>query len=159
MKIDEDSLDLTFDIARDALKTQQEQKASLENKAGMLLVFAGGILALLMNAWNTIILFPLISQQIILAGVFIFSLSVLSSLRVAWVQRYRVDPNPYSLAQQYLNRTESETKLQLISNWSETWNVNMAVIERNAMLLRIAFGLQVIAFLLLGSAFGLSIFR
>ena len=158
MDENEDSLQLTFDIAREALKTQQELKASLENKASMLLVFAGGILALLMNAWNTIINFPLIGQQIILGGVVIFALSVILSLTVAWVKKYRVDPNPYHLAKNYVNRPESETKLQLISNWSETWNVNKVVIEQNALVLRIAFGLQVVAFLMLGVAFGLSIF-
>ena len=158
MKIIDDSLQLSFDTAREALKTQQEQKVSLENKANMLLVFAGGILALLMNAWNTIIQFPLISQQLIVGSVVIFSISVILSLTVAWVKKYRVDPNPYTLAKNYLNRPESETKLQLISNWSETWNVNKVVIEQNALLLRVAFGIQVIAFLMLGVAFGLSIF-
>jgi hypothetical protein len=110
-----------------------------------------------MNAWNTIIRFPLLGQRIIVLAVSFFALSVLMSLRVAWVQRYRVDPNPYTLAQNYLNRPEQDTKLQLISNWSETWKENMDVIERNALLLRVAFGFQVAAFLLLGAAFGISI--
>lgn len=158
MQTDTDSVELIFSVTKDALTIQQEQKASLENKANMLLVFAGGILALLMNAWETLLQFPLISQEIVLLSVGFFALSVLLAFIVAWVHRYRMDPNPYELAEKFLNKTEQETQLQLIANWRATWKFNMEIIERNSLILRVAFGFQVVAFLSLGLAFAISIF-
>lgn len=158
MKTDTDSIELIFSVTKDALVIQQEQKASLENKANMLLVFAGGILALLMNAWDTLTRFPLVSQVIVLLSVGFFALSVLLAFVVAWVHRYRMDPNPYELAEKYLKKPEQKTKLQLIANWRATWKHNMEIIERNSLFLRVAFGFQVAAFLALGLAFAISIF-
>lgn len=153
-----DSVDLIFSVTKDALLTQQEQKASLETKANMLLVFAGGILALLMNAWVTLLHFPLISQGIVLVSVALFAISVLLAFIVVWVRRYRIDPNPYELADSFLNEPERDTKLQLISNWRDTWKFNREIFEYNALILRVSFGFQVTAFLLLGLAFGIGIF-
>ena len=158
MKTDTDSIELIFSVTKDALTIQQEQKASLENKANMLLVFAGGILALLMNAWETLLHFPVISQEIVLLSVGFFAVSVLLAFVVAWVHRYRMDPNPYELAEKFVDKPEQETKLQLISNWRATWKFNMKIIERNSFILRTAFGFQVAAFLSLGLAFAISIF-
>jgi hypothetical protein len=156
---DENSLELIFEVARDALKAQQDQKMSLENKANMLLLFAGGIFALLMNSWNTIVHFLMASQVIILASVSFFAASVILAISAIWVQKYRIDPNPYELAQNFLNSPEEETKLQLISNWADTWKVNLNILERNSYLLRLSFLTQVIAFFLLGIALFVSIFR
>jgi hypothetical protein len=158
MDNNKDSINLIFSVTKDALAIQQEQKVSLENKANMLVVFAGGILALLMNAWETLLNFPVIGQQIVLISVGFFAVSVLLAFVVAWVHKYRMDPNPYELAEEFLNKTELDTQLQLISNWRATWKFNMEIIERNSLILRIAFGFQVVAFLQLGLAFAISIF-
>ena len=158
MDKEKDSIDLIFSVTKETLATQQEQRVSLETKANMLVVFAGGILALLMNAWGTLLDFPVISQQIVLLSVGFFAISVLLAFVVAWVHKYRMDPNPYELAEEFLNKTELETQLQLISNWRANWKFNLEIIERKSLILRVAFGTQVFAFLLLGLAFVISIF-
>lgn len=158
MEPDKDSIDLIFSVTKDALIFQQGQRESLESKANMLLVFAGGILALLMNAWDTLVKFPVISQEIVLLSVATFAISVLLAFIVAWVHKFRMDPNPDKLAENFIDELERDTKLQLIANWRATWSYNFAITERNSLILRIAFGLQVAAFLLLGLAFAISIF-
>jgi hypothetical protein len=86
-----------------------------------------------------------------------FSVSVILANLVTWVRRYRTDPNPETLAQNYLNLPLQETQLQLISNMIGSWKTNNVLIERNAIFLRITFVVQAIAFVLLGIGLLLSI--
>jgi hypothetical protein len=155
----EDSLDLIYEVVRDTLRTQQEQKSALETKASMLLLFAGGIFALLMNSWNTLIKFPAIGQIVLLGSVSLFAASVILAIFVIWVRKFRIDPEPRELARNFLNRPTHETKLQLISNWGETWKYNLDILEQSSIYLRLSFMAQALAFVLLGIALFVSVFR
>ena len=155
---DNNSVSLIYENIKDLLAIQQSQKISLENKASMLMAFAGGIFALLMGARDTIITTSFNSQIFILTGIVFFAFSVICSTIVTWVRSYRIDPNPEILAGDYLNHSSEETKLQIISNMISSWKENSIIVERNAVFLRIAFISQSLAFTSLGIALFISIF-
>lgn len=154
----DNSVSLIHETVRNLLSIQQSQKTSLENKASMLMAFAGGMFALLMGARETIILIPVSGQIFVLISVVLFAISVICSTIVSWVRSYRIDPNPEVLAHEYLNQPSDETKLQMISNMLGSWKENSVIIERNAIVLRVAFVSQSLAFTLLGVALFISLF-
>ena len=154
----ENSVSLIHETVRNLHSVQQSQKTSLENKASMLMAFAGGMFALLMGARETIILIPVSGQILVLIGIVLFAISVICSTIVSWVRSYRIDPNPEVLAHEYLNQSPDETKLQMISNMIGSWKENSVIIERNAIILRLAFVSQSLAFTSLGVALFISLF-
>jgi hypothetical protein len=156
--MENNSVALIYGIVKDLLSMQQNQKASLENKGSMLMAFAGGMFALLMGAREAILLTPLDSQIFVLVGISLFTISVIIAIIVTWVRSYRIDPNPEVLANEYLNKSPDEIKLQLISNMIGAWRDNSLLIERNANALRLAFLAQALAFISLGTALFLSLF-
>lgn len=151
------SLELIYEISKEKLNIQQTQKNSLENKASTLIAFTGGILALLMGAYDTITKYPIISQTLIIISVIGFALTVIQSIAVIWVKKYRTDPNIEKLAENYLEKSQDEVTLQLISNCIGAWKHNEKIIERNADLLKFAFLYESIALILLGTSFGISV--
>jgi hypothetical protein len=146
----EDSILLIYTLIRESVTSQYSRKSTLETKAGTLIAFAGGMFALLMGARETILLTPQTSKTLILVSVSLFAGSVVFSNFVTWVRQYREDPDPNKLAQHYLERSERETRLQVISNLINTWQTNHRQLERIAIYLRLAFLTQAIAFILLG---------
>jgi len=152
-----DNLELIYEITKEKMDHQQTRKNALENKASALTAFSGGMFALLMGARETILNYPFSSQILIIISILGFSVSVLQSMIVIWVKKYRNDPNIEKLAETYLEKSKEETLLQLISNSIGAWKHNETKIERNASVLRFAFLLQSAAFVLLGIAFGISI--
>jgi hypothetical protein len=157
MKQDNSSVSLIYSVVKDTLAYQQGQKTSLETKASALTAFAGGMFALLMGARETLLLVEKTSQILILISVALFAVSVILANIVTWIRKYRADPDPEALAQNYLEVPLQEIQLQIISNMIGTWKTNKTLIERNAIYLRFGFLLQAIAFILLGSALFLSI--
>jgi hypothetical protein len=152
-----DSVFLIYTLIRESIASQQTQKSSLESKASTLIAFAGGMFALLMGARETILLFPNSSQTLILIGITLFAISIIFANLVTWVRKYRVDPDPENLANHYLGIPERETQLQIISNLIARWQDNHAKLERVAFFLNLTFGVQALAFILLGIAFLLSV--
>ena len=150
--IKNDSISLIYTSIKEQLASQQDQKRSIESKASTLIAFAGGIFALDMGAWDTIIKFPVVSQIFILIGVGFFIISIIFSSIVAGVRKYRSDPEPEAFAKYYLDKPLEETHLQVISNWVDSWKANNKVLEQKALYLRITFIIQTIAFLLHGIA-------
>lgn len=145
------SADLIHTIIKETLVSQQTQKSTLESKAGTLTAFAGGMLALLISAKDEILSLQLDARMLVVLCIILFSLSIVLSTIVGWVRKYRSDPNPEALIENYLNISEADLKLQLISNYLGVWKNNARRIEKNAILLKIALVAQTLAFLLLGA--------
>lgn len=154
---DKDSVALVYSVIKETLAAQQAQKTSLETKASTLTAFAGGMFALLMGARETLIQLSRTSQTLILLSVSLLAISVVLANVVTWVRRYRADPNPQVLAQNYLESPLQQTQLQLMSNWIGAWQTNDALIERNALFLRFAYLTQAAGFVALGVALSLSV--
>jgi hypothetical protein len=146
-----------YGTIKDSLEAQQALKNTLENKASMLLGFAGVMLALLIGARETILQLSQSNQILIVTSITLFGLSVLFAIVVTWVRSYRADPNPEALAKNYLTKEPEKTRLQLISNLIGVWKDNKKILERNSVYLRLTFVAQAIAFLCLGVALLLSI--
>lgn len=144
------SSELIYSIVKESLSVQQVQKATLESKANTLTGFAGGMIALLLGFKDNIISLSLITKYLVITSIVLFLLSILLATIVGWVRKYRSDPNPQALAENYLDTTESKVKLQLISNYLGTWRNNSKQLEQNAVLLRLALISQTLAFVLLG---------
>lgn len=156
--MEDNSISVIYESIKNSISAQQNQKASLENKASMLMAFAGGIFALLMGARESLLLIPINSQIFVLVGIVLFAISVIFTTIVTWVRSYRIDPNPEALAHEYINSSPDETKLQLISNMIGSWKRNSTIIERNAIILRLAFLSQSLAFISLSIALFTSLF-
>ena len=157
MAKEENSVLLIYEVVKESLVAQQAQKNSLETNASTLIAFAGGMFALLMGSREALLLLSRVSQVLILISISSFALSVVLSNVVTWIRRYRVDPDPEGLAENYLHLPLEETKLQLVSNLIGTWKSNKDLLERNANYLRLAFLCQAIAFVLLGVSLFLSV--
>lgn len=152
-----DSITLIYSVLKEVLASQMDQKKSLETKASMLIAFAGGMFALLMGARDTLITLSFASQVLLVVSIALFALSVILATIASWVRRYRADPNPEILAENYLQRSEQETMLQLTSNLIGVWRRNATLLESSASFVRIAFLAQSCAFVVLGVALFLSI--
>jgi len=144
------STELIYNVTKESLSAQQAQKATLESKAGTLTGFAGGMIALLLGFKDNIATLPSSAKYIVITSIVLFLLSILLATIVGWVRKYRSDPNPQALADNYLNNDESEVKLQLIANLLGAWQNNSKQLESSAVLLRLAMLIQTIGFLLLG---------
>jgi len=144
------STDLIYSVIKEILISQQVQKSTLETKGSTLTAFAGGMIALLIGAKDEIATLQSNAKLMVISSVILFILSIIFSTIVGWVRKYRSDPNPQTLAENYLTKTESKLKLQLIANHLGAWRNNSRQLERNAALLRIALIAQTFAFLLLG---------
>jgi len=144
------SAELIYSVTKESLSAQQAQKATLESKASTLTGFAGGMIALLIGFKDNIVSLPTIAKLIVITSIILFSLSIVLATIVGWVRKYRSDPNPQALAENYLGKAESMVRLQLIANLLATWRNNSRQLERNAVLLRLALAAQTLAFILLG---------
>jgi hypothetical protein len=145
------SVDLIYDVVKEALAAQQKQKDTLETKASTLIAFAGAIFALLMTGYSTLVSFGMLSKIFIVVSVVAFGISVVLLIVVTWVRQLRSDPNPIALATPvFLNNEPQKTRLQLISNWTAAWEENHSDLERRAKFLRWAFFAQAVGFILLG---------
>ncbi|MCI0551480.1 MAG: hypothetical protein L0287_11030 [Anaerolineae bacterium] len=118
------SADLIYTVIKESLSAQQVQKNTLETKASTLTGFAGAMIALLIGAKTEILSLPSAAKLMVIVSVFLFSLSILFATIVGWVRKYRTDPNPQALAENYLTEAESKVKLQLIANHLGTWKNN-----------------------------------
>jgi len=145
------SSELIYTVTKESLSAQQVQKATLESKSSTLTGFAGGMIALLLGFKDNIASLPLIAKLMVIASVVLFLLSILLATVVGWVRKYRSDPNPQALAENYLDRDESKVKLQLIANLLGTWRNNSKQLEASAILLRLAMLIQITGFVLLGA--------
>lgn len=154
---EENSIVLIFESVKDSVAQQRAQKETLENKASMLIAFAGGMFALLMSARETLITLAAPNRILLLISIVLFAVSVVLCNVVTWIRRYRVDPEPKALAKNYLNMSPKQTRLQIISNTIGTWERNRKLLEDNANILRWAFICQAAAFVLLGIALFLSV--
>ncbi len=144
------SAELIYSVTKESLSAQQAQKTTLESKASTLTGFAGGMIALLIGFKDNIVSLPSIAKLIVITSIILFSLSIFLATIVGWVRKYRSDPNPQALAENYLDKAESGVRLQLIANFLATWRNNSRQLERNAVLLRLALAAQTLAFILLG---------
>jgi hypothetical protein len=145
------SAELIFDVTKESLSAQQAQKATLESKASTLTGFAAGMIALPLGFKDNIVSLPSIAKLMVITSIVLFLLSILLATIVGWVRKYRSDPNPQALAENYLDKDESKVKLQLISNLLGTWRNNSKQLEGNAILLRLAMLIQTTGFILLGA--------
>lgn len=148
----QNSIDFIHETTKDAITLQQTQRTSIENKANALMGFAGAVFALLMGTINILQTITIFIQMIIIFCVILFIGSVVLSLLINWTRKYRVDPEPEQLASNYLDKTESQVKLQVMSNMLDAWKSNARILERIGRLLTWAFGMQALAFILLATA-------
>jgi hypothetical protein len=148
-----------FEATKEALTQQDKQKGALETKANILTAFAGGMFGLLMSSFDTIQLFEILSQIMIVISVILFVFSVFLATLVLWVRRYRTDPNPEMLGQTYISKPALETRLQVTSNMIAAWKANHTILERNSQYLRAGFVIQAAAFILLGVSFLITLFQ
>lgn len=153
-----DSISIIYSITKETLSTQQNQKSSLESKSNTLIGFAGGMIALLIGAKDILKSMQPPASLLVLISICLFLVSILLATIVGWVRKYRTDPNPSTLAKNYLDKSEQEVQLQLIANLITAWEDNFRQLESNAVLLRIALIIQTLAFILLGIVLVFSIY-
>ena len=151
------SVDLIYQISKEAILLQMNQRNSLETKASTLIAFAGVIFALSMGALDNLIQLSGLLQSLLVISVIFFFFSIILCTIVSWIRYYRLHPNIETLARKYTELPEEETKLQITSNLIDDWKSNHKRIEQNALFLRLAFIFQTIAFIILGLTLLLSI--
>src|SRR6185436_16162152 len=105
-----DSVDLIYILARDSIPAQQIQKNTLEAKASTLVGFAGGMLALLLGFKDSMQTLQSLAKLLVAISVCFFLLSIFLASIVGWVRKYRYDPDPNALAENYLNKSERGVK-------------------------------------------------
>ena len=154
---EKNSVSLIYSTSKESLSAQQTQKSVLESKSNTLIGFAGGMIALLLNATNDIQTMQPITKSLIFISIGLFVFSILLATFVGWVRKYRSYPNIDTLSEYYLDKPEQDVQLQLISNFVEVWKENSIQLERKATILRIALTAQTLAFILLGTVLMLSL--
>lgn len=129
------SNDLIYKEVKRRLGEQSTSIKSIDTKAALVLSFVGAILAGLVNSswFNNL---SLSYHLFILAPL---GLACITGLATLLVRSYRSDPDPKNLIEGYKNKTEAETKAQLIRNYEDVFSKNEPKVNQKAMLSKISF--------------------
>lgn len=142
-----DSSEIIFSLCKEDVNLQIQQRNSLETKANTLIGFSGVMFALIITALDKILVLDIKTKCFILIGVFLFVLSIIMATIVSWVSHYYLYPDLSVLFSNYFKRNSEETKLELIKRFTEDGPRNYKVLEKKAVILRIAYFLQLLGFL------------
>ncbi len=127
------SLDLVFSEVKERLVIQFEAIDSLDSKVGTVLSTASVVMSigagLQLSFPNAIEVGPLI---VLIAGAIAYCACMAYSVQAFQVRDYRRDPEPRPLMDNYLDEDEALTKRQLIANLVESFESNVAAIDRKA---------------------------
>ncbi len=132
---EKNSDDLIFSEIKRRLEDIRQSSSSLDTKAALTLTFTGAILAGLVNAaWFLKLGF--VWHILILSG---FGLTALIALAAVLARQFRQDPDPKALISLYANKSEKQTKGQLIVNFSDCYSHNAKIVANKGRLLKAAF--------------------
>lgn len=125
---------ILYQEIKERLKDQFESINIIDTKAGIILGFAGAILAALLNSnWFESLelhFLVLILSPICLTTVFAFG--------AFFVRNYKKDPEPSKLIDQYQEKSFEETRGQLIRNFEDCFNTNKEKIMKKKFFLNLS---------------------
>ncbi len=132
--------DLILAEIKDRLAAQTAQKNALDTKAGLVVtggaVFLAAVLQALLFPAKTV---PGIVNVLALIAVLALAMAIGLGLWAYWLIRMERPPEPRVLREEYLARTESHTRLDLIDSYIEAFEQNEAKLEFRSVILRFAF--------------------
>src|SRR5882757_4885539 len=133
--------ELIFQEIKRRLTEQSTSIKSIDTKAALILSFVGAILAGLVNSsW-----FNGLSSSYHLLILLPLGLTCLTSLGTLLVRGYRADPDPKGLINGYQDKTQDQTRGQLIKNYEDVYTKNEPTIKDKALLSKVAFILLALA--------------
>ncbi len=149
------SLDLIFELMKEAIAGQREQVNSLDSKANFILgsatafVSAALVLQAVLLTPSTVrtssaISCPILANKFLhtlpLLGVLLMYLCVLFAAYLAYkVRTYKQAPNPDELYNTYLVQEESKTKAEIFEAMRHAYKLNTHTIEKKTLLLKVSF--------------------
>lgn len=119
VKLNEQSLRIIIDEARDKLNDQLDSVKNLDSKATVIVSFSGVILTILLTS-STL---NNGSRFAVLIGVFVF-LAALLSIAVLLVRSFKRDPNPRNFYTGYANKSHIETLEVLAGSFITSYEEN-----------------------------------
>jgi hypothetical protein len=134
------SLDFIFDEVSRQIDSQSSRIDALNEKASIILGFSGVILTLLMSSAATIALKSWITFISICIAAFLAAVTMVTSALAYGIRKYRLDPDPESLAKGYLDQPLDVVKLQVLSNKIETYKKNERIVDRIARQILVCYG-------------------
>ena len=145
---EKNSDDIIFNEVKARLSDLRQTSNSLDTKAAIVLSFTGAILAGLVNA-SWFLKLGFVYHILILGG---FGVTALLALAVVLTRRFRQDPDPNGLIALYANRSERETKGQLIVNFGDCYSHNSKIVGNKALILKAGLIALVISLMVLSAA-------
>lgn len=139
------SLEVIFEEVRRRLESQRESTDSLNTRAGLIL----GLSALILT--SSMSFGELGSQSVwlkVLLLIFTFGAAGFSLLGYM-IAKYRVDPEPRPLVENYLKDHEFSTKKQILDNWVDSYEENRRKILRKAKYVIVSLASLMMAFVVL----------
>lgn len=130
---------------KERLRDQLDSVDTLDTKSGITIAFVGALIGGLANSSWFIGLHYYFMLPIMIA----LTLTTLFALISILSREYRKDPEPSELVNKYKDKTEIETKAQLIRNFEDCFNANESIISFKKKMLNIAFTLLFVSIILL----------
>jgi hypothetical protein len=146
------SLDFIFDEVSRQVDRQFAQIDFLNTKAGILLGFSGVILTLILASAGTLVstgtnpawTWNWVTFPSIIGATVCAILAMIAALMAYGVRKFRWDPQPRNLAEQYLHKSSETTKLQLLSNKIQTLEENDHIVSKMAHQVSISQGILLV---------------
>jgi hypothetical protein len=133
--------EIIFQEVKRRLIEQSASIKSIDTKSALVLSFVGAMLAGLVNSsW-----FNSLSTSYHLLILLPIGLTCLAALGTLLVRGYRADPDPKGLIKGYKDKTEEQTRGQLIKNFEDVFAKNEPTIKNKALLSKLAFVLLALA--------------
>ena len=126
---------LIYEEVKRRLIEQSASIKAIDTKAALILSFVGAIVAGLVNSsW-----FNNLSRNYHLLILVPLSLTCIAALVTLLVRSYRSDPDPKGLIDGYKDKSEDQTRGQLIKNYEEVFTKNQKPIKDKARYSKLSF--------------------
>jgi|LGVE01.1.fsa_nt_gb hypothetical protein len=121
-----ETLDLIYNEVKDALNTQFQSMEGHNTKASVIIGFVGVIIGISLQLYSQS------NSYLFGSCMTLFMISIFFSFSAYKGKRYRKDPEPRALTENYLREDDKTVKKQLIDNFIVSFEDNKTKIEEKA---------------------------
>ena len=123
----QDSIELIYQTVKEKVDLAFQDIEHLETKAGILIGFDGIIISLALKD-----MYQQAYSPLLVASVFLFFFALILNLWLFLAKKYRRDPNPRKLMEEYWNVPREKIVRQLIANLVQCYEYNEGIISSSA---------------------------
>lgn len=140
----QDSIELIYQTVKEKLDLAFQDTEHLETKAGILIGFNGIIMSLALKD-----MYQQAYSPLLVASVFLFFFALILNFMSFRAKKYRRDPNPRKLMEEYWNVPREKIVRQLIANLVQCYEYNEGIISTSAYCMNLSMVLTTLGLVFL----------